>query len=132
MPYAKGTTVYVQDVIDLVNSAKKIGVTIDTLLIPATEFVEFKEQLEAMQKDTPDKMKELAGVRMLQHYPMTIKYNACADKMDTIMEFYRKTISDKHDVESKVYNYFDIDREQLAREQKLLKQNLGKTDEECK
>lgn len=124
--------VHVQDVIDLVVSAKNIGVTIETILIPATEFADFRQELESFQTESPDLMKELAGVRLLQHYPMMIKYNACADKMDTIMEFYRKTISDKHDVESKVYNYFGIDREQLAKEQELLKQNRSKVDEDCK
>lgn len=121
--------IHVQDIIDLVVSAKNIGVTVETLLIPATEFADFRQELENFQKNNPDLMKELAGVRMLQHYPTLSKYNSVADKIQTIREFYSKTISGKHDVDTIVYNYFGIDRTLLAEEQALANRNMGKTDE---
>lgn len=125
-------TVYIQDVLDLIQHADDIGVKLETILIPAPAFATFRESLEQRQVDSPEDIKKLAGVRMVQHYPTVAKYHKCADSIEMIMEFYKKTISDKHDIETIVYKYFGIDRALLATEQELLNKNMGRADADCK
>lgn len=121
-------TVYIQDVLDLVQYAEDINVKLETILIPATAFATFKESLEQRQVDSPEDIKVLAGIRMVPHYPTVAKYHKCADSIELIMDFYKKHISDIYDVEDPVYKYFGIDRTLLTKEQALLNQNMGKAD----
>ena len=120
--------VSVSDVYDLIEEAEMANVKLETILIPALAFAEFKEEFEQWQVDNPVEMKKFVGLRMVPHYPTVAKYNSLADKIDAVIQFYTQVADAGVDVERVVYNHFGIDRAELAMEQRLLKTNMGKAD----
>lgn len=106
------------DIIDLVETADAIGVTVDRIAVPVLKFDALAKQIE----DAPEEQRsKLIGLQLVRDFPVTRKYAANAEQIEKyykFLSFVHPSWSSKS-IRTWVFDYFKISLLDYEREKAI-------------
>lgn len=106
------------NIIDLVETASDIGVTIDRIAVPVLKFDALAKQIEDASKEQRSK---LIGLQLVRDFPVTRKYAANAEQIEKyykFLSFVHPSWSSKN-IRTWVFDYFKISLLDYEREKAI-------------